>query len=74
MTHTLLHREPITQEEWAQRLAQAEELRRLEVDCVMCAGSGGWPGHVAGTLVLCKPCDGTGRAKSFELSTKGCEL
>jgi hypothetical protein len=36
--------------------------------------AGGWPGHVAGALVLCQTCEGTGRAKSPELSTKSCEL
>jgi len=70
----MMHSGPIAEPEWARRLAQAEELRRLEVDCVMCFGAGGWPGHVAGALVLCQTCEGTGRAKSPELSTKSCGL
>ncbi len=53
----------MTAEEWAQRLAQAAELRRLELDCVACAGCGAWPSYQAGVFVVCKVCDGTGRAK-----------
>jgi len=56
-----------THEDWARRLAQAKELQRLGSDCVMCGGTGGWPG-IAGTLVFCRPCDGTGRAMNLELS------
>lgn len=33
-----------------------------QAECVMCGGTGGWPG-VTG-LVHCKPCNGTGKAKA----------
>ncbi len=52
--------------------SQAEELERLGIACVMCVGTGGWPGPTGWTD--CKVCDGEGKAKSPELSTKSCEL
>ena len=55
----------MTNEEWEQRLVQAASFQAQDVDCSMCAGTGGWPGLGGGSgmapWVPCKVCGETGR-------------
>ncbi len=60
-----------TKEDWERRLAQAEDLRRQEIDCVLCLGTGGWPSHVPGALTPCKVCDGDGVARNAQTPLDG---
>jgi hypothetical protein len=55
----------MTNDEWEQRLVQAATLQDQDLDCLLCAGTGGWPGlgggSALGTWVLCKACNESGR-------------
>lgn len=48
----------IDPKDWNARLKLAEKLVELGIECSMCGGTGGWPGHSG--FVLCKPCNGAG--------------
>lgn len=50
-------------EDWNFRLVQAALLRDNELECAMCGGTGGWPGHRH--FVPCRPCQGTGTAAAW---------
>ena len=43
-------------------LDEAVQAQAIQAECVMCGGTGGWPG-VTGH-VHCKPCNGTGKAQA----------
>lgn len=51
----------MTNDEWEQRLVQAGTLQDQGLDCLPCAGTGGWPGlgggGGTGAWVSCKGCN-----------------
>lgn len=47
---------------WQQRVLLSEALSTVGEECVMCGGTGGWPGIMK--FVICQPCAGSGRRSS----------
>jgi len=75
MMHSLMDKKPIIKEEWARRQAQAEEFRRLEVNCVMCAGAGGWLSMLPRHWCFARHAKGQGdqRALTYPQKAVNCE-
>lgn len=55
----------MTNDEWEQRMVLAATLQDHDLDCLLCAGTGGWSGiggtSGLGTWVPCKVCNESGR-------------